>query len=242
MVTNNKSSCPLISVVMPGLNEEENVKTAVDRCTKSLEDLKVHFELILVNDGSTDRTGEIITELSENDKRIIPVHNPVNIGVGSSVLIGAKVARGEYVLFESMDLPLDPGDIRLLLPHLPEVDILVYERTDRSAHSIWRKVTSWTHNSIVNLLFRPGVADLNFAQIYRREFIDSTAVKSRSPAFVTPELIIRGIDSGAKIVRCATKFHPRSKGQANFGKPRDILWTLGDMVAFWFERRRNKGR
>jgi len=232
--------CPLISVVLPGFNEEESITQAVTRCKSSLEALNVEFELILVNDGSVDRSGEIIAKLAATDQRIIAISNPINLGVGASILIGAHAARGHYVLFESMDLPLDPDDISKLLPHLPDVDVLVYERIDRSAHSMWRRITSITHNLIVRILFRPGIRDLNFAQIYRREFIQRANPRSRSPAFVTPELLIRAVDEGAKIIRCEVKFHPRLKGLASFGKPRDILWTLGDTIAFWCERRRDR--
>ncbi len=235
-----KNVNPLISLVVPGYNEDANVESTVRQCVGALEELEVGFELILVNDGSNDETSVIIDKIVKSDHRIIGIHNPINLGVGSSILIGAQRARGEFVLFNSMDLPLDPKDISLAMPHLEDVDVVVFVRTNRASHTPWRKVTSWVHHWLVRVLFQISVRDMNFSQMYRREIICESGVRARSPAFVTPELIIRALDAGRKLIEIETKFHPRIRGVANFGKPRDILWTLGDIVGFWLERLNSK--
>jgi hypothetical protein len=106
----------------------------------------------------------------------------------------------------------------------------VVVRHDRSAHSPWRKLTSWTNHQLLRVLFRPRAADLNFVQFYRRAWVQSVPLRSTSPAFVTPELILRAERTGRRVREVAAPFQRRERGRAHFGRPKDILWTLGDML------------
>jgi hypothetical protein len=115
--------------------------------------------------------------------------------------------------------------------------MVVVGRTDRSAHSLWRKTTSIVHYWMVRTLFWSALPDMNFVQVCRRSAIDGLGVRARSPAFVAPEMIIRARDAGLKIGHVTAIFHSRKVGKGKFGKPRDILWTLADMMSFWLERR-----
>lgn len=224
-----------ITVVLPGFNEERNVEAAVLRCLDALERLGVSHELIVVNDASTDRTGEIAESLAARRPAVRVIHNPINLNVGISVLVGMRAARGRVVTHNSMDLPFDPNDLGRVLPMFDQADVVVIVRTGRNAHSPWRKVTSLVHHWMVRLLFWIDVRDMNFVQAYRRDVLDRLPVKAKSPAFVTPELIIRAKRSGYRIVEIEANFHRRQFGSGNFGKPRDILWTLSDMLSFWLE-------
>jgi glycosyltransferase involved in cell wall biosynthesis len=228
-----------LSVVIPGYNEQANIRTAVETCCRALEELKVPFEIVVVNDGSSDDTGAIADALAAADPRIRVVHNIVNVNVGIALLVGYRTARGELVTHNAMDLPFDPKDLASILPMFedPDMGLVVVSRVDRSAHSPWRKVTSFVHHWMVRALFWSALPDMNFILVWRRSAIAPLGVRARSPAFVTPELIIRARDAGLKIGHFRTVFHTRKIGTGQFGKPRDILWTLADMLSFWIERR-----
>lgn len=229
----------MLSVVLPGYNEQANIRTAVEACVRALDDLKIPFEVVIVDDGSSDETGAISDALAAADPRIRVVHNIVNVNVGIAILVGHRVARGELVTHNGMDLPFDPRDLALILPMFddPDLALVVVSRVDRSAHSSWRKVTSFVHHWMVRILFWSALPDMNFVQVWRRTAIAPLDVRARSPAFVTPELIIRARDAGLKIGHFKTVFHSRKIGTGQFGKPRDILWTLADILSFWIERR-----
>lgn len=232
----SSSGRPGISVVLPGYNEEANIEPAVVRSLKSLEKFTDRYEVVIVNDGSTDRTGVIADQLAARYPEVRVVHNVINLGVGASVLIGMRTASCDLVVHNAMDYPFDLADLDKALPLFPEHDIVVVVRHDRSAHSSWRKLTSVVNYWLVRLLFRIHLRDMNFVQVYKREVVQKVLVKGKSPAFVTPELLIRSRDKGYQIAQIHAPFHRRQRGKANYGKPRDILWTLADMLSFRIER------
>jgi dolichol-phosphate mannosyltransferase len=216
---------------MPGLNEEAGLEKAVRRCVAALERLGVDFELIVIDDGSTDRTGEIADRLASEDARVRALHNERNLNYGVSLRRGIEAARREWVIHDGVDLPLAPEDVERFLPHLREADVVVARRPSRAAHSPWRRVTSWTNHLLLRLLFRPRTRDLNFVQFYRRDLVAALPLRSTSPAFVTPEIILRAERTGGRVREVEVEFRRRESGSGHFGRPRDILWTLRDMAA-----------
>lgn len=229
-----------LSVIVPAYNEEKSIAAAIGTYMSALSRLRVGFELIIVDDSSTDGTGAIADHCATADARIRVVHNVVNVNVGTSILIGYKLARGKIVTHNAVDLPFDPAELERILPMFdqdPDLMMVVVCRTNRTAHSPWRKVTSFVHHWLVRLLYWSRLPDMNFVQVVRRSALDKLPVRARSPAFVTPEMIIRARDAGMRILHYRAAFRRREVGQGNFGKIRDILWTLSDMVSFWSERR-----
>lgn len=220
-----------LSVIMPGLNEEASIEGALRRMVAALEKLEMEFEVIVVDDGSTDRMGGIADRLAASDDRIRVLHNERNLNYGVSLQRGIAAARCEWLLHDGMDLPLAPEDIARFTPHFEHADVVVACRVDRSAHSPWRVVTSQVNRLLLGLLFSPRAADLNFVQFYRRSFAQAQPLLSTSPAFVTPELILRAEHGKYRVVSVRIEFRNRERGKAHFGRPKDILWTLRDMLA-----------
>ncbi|HYF50643.1 MAG TPA: glycosyltransferase family 2 protein [Planctomycetota bacterium] len=228
-----------ISVVIPGYNEEANIEATIGRCVAALEQLTDRYEVIIVNDCSTDSTAAIAERLARENPSIRVIHNPINMHVGISVLIGLKAATGDVVVHNSMDYPFHLEDMPKALELFPDADVVIISRENRAAHSLWRKITSLTHYYMVRTLFWVPFTDMNFVQVYRREVLQRIPVKAKSPAFVTPELLIRSLRAGFRIKEVKAVFHRRDKGTASYGKPRDILWTLSDMISFWLEPRKS---
>ena len=219
-----------LSVILPGFNEEANVEAAVTRTLSCLERYCDDFEIIVIDDGSSDRTGEISARLAEKDGRIKLLRNERNVNYGVSLKRGLAAARCEWVLHNGMDLPLSPESLPHFTRHFDDSDVLVASRTDRDAHSPWRRVTSRTNNWLLRTLFAPKTRDLNFTQFYRRACLERLPLISTSPAFVTPELILRAERQGLRVREIPIEFQRRERGKAHFGKPKDILWTLRDML------------
>ena len=226
-----------LSLVLPGYNEEANVEQAVRGFEAALRALVPRYEILIVDDGSTDATPEIADRLARESNCVRVIHNPINLGVGTSLLIGMRRAECDLVMHNAMDAPFEMADLKDVLPLFPAHDVVALARIDRSAHSPWRKLTSITHRRLLGLLFRPGLRDLNFVQVYKREVLQAVKVKARSPAFVTAELLIRARNHGFKIAQVSATFHPRRRGQASYGKPRDILWALSDMLSYRLDGR-----
>ena len=224
-----------LSLVLPAYNEAPSLRGAVQECLGALSRLGLSHELIIVNDCSTDSTGTIANRLAEEFPAVHVVHNPINLNVGLSLLIGIQASKGKIITHNSVDLPFDPNQLASILPCLDAADFAVVVRKNRQAHSFWRKITSVVHNNIIKFLFMVNVPDMNFVQVYKRDVLSNVKVKAKSPAFVTPEIIIRALNSNYKMAEILADFRPRKIGKGNFGKPRDILWTLADLVSFWIE-------
>lgn len=219
-----------LALVLPVLNEEASLERALERCAAGMRRVATDFEIIVVNDGSSDRTGELADRFAARDPHVRVLHNPRNVNYGISLKRGIDAARSEWLFHNGADLPLAPEDLPLVLPHLEDNDVVVIARFDRSAHSPWRRVTSLVNNGLLRLAFRPRCQDLNFTQFYRRAVLDALPLRSTSPAFVTPELIIGAERAGFRVVEITLEFRRREQGVGHFGRPKDILWTLRDML------------
>jgi glycosyltransferase involved in cell wall biosynthesis len=215
---------------MPGLNEEASVERSVRRVVEALDGRAEEFEVIVIDDGSRDRTGEIAGRLAAGDPRIRVLRNERNLNYGLSLRRGIAAARCEWILHDGMDLPLAPEDFEAFFAEFAHADVVVARRIDRAAHAPWRRLTSAVNRLLLGLLFRPRTRDLNFVQFYRRSFVQGLDLRSTSPAFVTPELILRAERTGARVREVQAEFRRREAGQPHFGRPKDIAWTLGDML------------
>jgi glycosyltransferase involved in cell wall biosynthesis len=221
-----------LTVIMPVLNEEASLSRALGRVLETLEQLVDELEVVVIDDGSTDATGAIAERWAGTDARVRVIHNPAPRNYGIALAQGIAAARYDWILHDPADLPLAPEDVALLLPHFADADVIVARRTSRAAHATWRKLTSWTNNLLLRVLFAPAVADLNFVQCYRRTFAQGVRIRSTSPAFVTPELIMRATRTGKVVREVTVEFRRREAGTPHFGKLHDIAWTLGDMLRF----------
>jgi glycosyltransferase involved in cell wall biosynthesis len=230
IATPRSAELPSLTLVMPGLDEEANVERAVRRASAALACHTREFEIIVVNDGSSDRTAAIADRLAGEDPRVRVLHNERNLNYGISLARGIQAARCDWILHDGMDLPLAPEDLPLFATHFAEADVIVVRRTSRAAHSPWRKLTSWVNSALLRLLFAPRARDLNFVQFYRRSWAQGIRIVSTSPAFVTPELILRAERAGRCVREVEAEFRRREAGRAHFGRPRDIAWTLRDML------------
>lgn len=225
-----------ISLVIPGYNEEASIKETVQKCLAILSAITEQYEVIIINDGSMDEMGKIADQLQTEYSSVRVIHNPINLGIGISLLIGFHAAKYELVLNNSMDYPFDLKDLKEILPFFPEVDVVIIARVDRSAHSWYRKMISIVHNWIIRLLFFINISDFNFIQVYKKEVLNAIHVEAQSPSFVTAELLIKARDKKFKIKEVKKVFYPREKGESHCGKPRHIFWAFADMLSFWLKR------
>ena len=225
-----------LSVIFPAYNEEQNIRSTMQRALDALRPLVEHFEILIVNDKSRDSTGQIADELARQHPEIRVIHNPRNAGQGASIVTGFQQARYDLVMHNAMDYPFDLRDLAGMLPLLDQADIVVAARDQRAGYTLTRKFMSVVNVTLLHTLFGLKLRDYNFVQIYRKQIWKSIRVESRSTAFLTPEALIRAHDMGFHIAEVTIPYHARVSGKATSGSYRVVSRSLRDMFGFWWKR------
>lgn len=223
-----------ISYILAGYNEAPQIEESIQRIVNSLEKDFDDYELILIDDASTDGTGELMERTAEGNAKIRVIHNLVNLNFGTSVLRGMKAATKEWIIYNAADLPLYPEETKSVLESAQEYDVLVLERTEYKGTG-WRKLTSKANLLLLNILYprlMRGTPVVNYIQVFRKECISKCIPLARSPIFVWPEMIFRAKLAGIRVGNFRHTPHIGKPRKGAFGKPHDIIWGIYDMLRF----------
>jgi glycosyltransferase involved in cell wall biosynthesis len=227
-----------VSAFVPCHNEEGNVEAVVRGLLTTLGALGVPFEVVVVDDGSTDRTAEVVRRLAQQDRRVRLVQHPRNIGYGAALRTGFASARYPWVFFTDGDGQFDPRDFVRLVPHTASADLVVGYRARRQDPP-HRRLFGWLWNLLVRLWFGVRVRDVDCAfKLLRREVVRSLPLRSTG-AFVSTELLCRAAGRGARIVEVPVPHHPRRWGRQSGGRPDVVLRAFWEL---WKLRGELRGR
>lgn len=221
------------TMILPGYNEEEAVANTVQKSYDALSRSFKEFEIILINDCSTDRTGEEAEKVARIYPEVRVCHNKKNIGQAMSLIEGFHKAKGEIVMHNAFDLPFDPIDIGKIKEAMSDgTDVVIVEREDRANYSVYRKIISLTNVMLLRILFQCSFSDYNFVQAYRRRVLDDISIKTKAVGSLTPELIIRSYSSGFSIKSIKLPYHERKTGKSSI-KAKHVFDSLMDTFRLW---------
>jgi glycosyltransferase involved in cell wall biosynthesis len=222
-----------LSVVFPMWNEEAGLSQAVAAAREACEALRdtgeiADWEVVLVNDASTDATGEIADELAARDPRVRVAHHALNRKLGGSIRTGFDCARHELILYSDADLPFDMAEVakacRLL--RIYRADIVSAYRHDRTGEGAVRALYSYGYNWLVRAVFGLRVRDVNFAfKLCRRRIFEHVRLESEG-SFIDAELLARASRLGYRVIQFGVDYFPRTRGLStlsSFGVIRTIL-------------------
>ncbi|MCK4931035.1 MAG: glycosyltransferase family 2 protein [Candidatus Aminicenantes bacterium] len=215
-----------ISIVVPFYNEEDNIEELYEKLTHVLNDLDVSYELIFIDDGSTDRTHDILMGLFDSDKTVKVIILRKNFGQTAALQAGFDHAKGEVIITMDGDLQHDPGDIPKLLAPLEEgFDIVSGWRKERKDHFLLRRFPSWVANRIMRFLSGVKIHDFGTTfKAYKRDVLEGLRLYGELHRFI-PALISR---TGVKITEVPIKNVVRQKGKSKYGlsRVRRVLFDL----------------
>jgi glycosyltransferase involved in cell wall biosynthesis len=223
---------PGLSFFFPALNEEAHVAGLVEDARAALSKVADRLEIIVVDDGSSDGTGRIADDLASRYPEVRVVHHGRRRGYGGALRSGFRVSTQPFIFFTDGDRQFDPADIALLLPHLPDADVVIGFRRKRS-DPLRRRFVGWCYNRAISLLFGLRVRDTDCAfKLFRREVFERTPLDSiRSDgAFFSAELLVRLSQARARIVQVAVPHHPRRWGAPKGAPPDVIARAIRDLV------------
>lgn len=218
---------PSISVVMPAYNEEDLIERVVRKCTTYLDGLNTDYEVVVVNDGSKDKTGEILDRLHAENPRVVPVHQE-NKGYGGALQAAFANATKGYVFFMDSDDQFDIRELDKLIPHLGEVDVVLGYRQHRQDH-LGRKLNAFGWKCLVNLLFGLGVRDIDCAfKVFKRDKL-MMALPESEGAMINTEMLVKLKRRHTAWVEIPVTHYPRLGGQATGANLRVILKAFKEL-------------
>jgi len=205
-----------ISVVFPAFNEEQNLEICVIIARAILKELVRDFEIIIVNDGSTDETSAVCRSLENKFTEVRIISKAQNEGYGFALRDGFALARYDLVFFSDADRQFDISNIRDLLRFIDEYDIVIGFRKNRK-DPLKRRVLSWGYNVVMRMFFKLNTRDIDCAfKLFKKSVFKKIKIESRR-FFVNTEILAKAGKSGFKIKEIGVTHFPRFEGESKIG-------------------------
>ena len=216
-----------ISVIVPILNEEESIPVMRERVVAEVAPLGKPFEIIFVDDGSTDRSFEILSELAAQDPRVVVLKFRRNAGQTAAMTAGIEYARGRLLVTMDGDLQNDPADIPMMRAKIDEgYDLVIGWRMNRQDKWLSRKLPSMFANKLIGKVTRLPIRDNGCSlKVYRADVIKRVPLYSDMHRFI-PAMTI---PLGARIAEVGVRHHARQFGESKYGLSR-VLKVIVDLL------------
>jgi glycosyltransferase involved in cell wall biosynthesis len=226
---------PALSVIIPVYNEEESLPHLMESLDRVLKEIGKTFEVLFVDDGSSDRSLGVIKGLREKRPHVRIVRHLKNCGLSAAMATGFRYARGGILATMDADLQNDPADLPELLLRLDVADAVVgwrHERRDNTVKKISSRVANWIRNRVT----REDIHDTGCTlKVFRREFIEHLTMYQGMHRFLPTLLKMEG----ARVLQVKVRHHSRRHGVSKFGLTNRLLGPLQDLLAVrWMQKRR----
>ena len=224
-----------ISVVIPVFNEAPNIAVSSDEIVRALDDYPGGFELIFVDDGSTDTTVEQVKKASAKDNRVSLISLEKNKGQVPAMVEGINGAKGEVIITMDGDCQHDPKDIPALVAGVRSgFDVVCGWRKDRKDPCLGKLLPSKIFNTLLRILFKIPVHDNSCTlRAYNPAAIKSVELYKYAISFI-PILLMK---AGYSVTEMIIRHRPRSAGEAKYNSPRRFIYTIKEMLAIYFGKR-----
>lgn len=232
---------PGISVFFPAYNDAGTIGSLVDEALELLPTLSDDFEVIVINDGSTDGTGALLDELAKSRTELRIVRHSTNLGYGAALRSGFAAARKELVFYTDGDGQYDVRELAALYPLLtPEVDAVNGFKLKR-ADSRQRKVLGALYNRLARLLFLLPIRDVDCDfRLLKRSAITPLKLTVNSGA-ICVELVHQLHRNGARFAEAPVHHYPRPQGRSEFFTPGRVIHTAYDFIRLWLRAMMSRG-
>lgn len=231
-----------LSIFFPFWNEEENLETVVSKAISVAQKIADKWEIIMVDDGSSDKTLEIMQKLSAKDQRLVIVSHKINRGYGAALKSGFENAKYKYVVFNDGDGQFDFSEIDKFLPKIENADMVIGFRKKRLDHPfrhiLMVLLKIW---DFIFFDFRFKDIDCGF-KLFRKEAIQKILPLHSEGAMITTEILAKAKKARLKILEVEVHHFPRIYGDQSGGNLRVILRAIKESLLLWKELTFNYGR
>jgi glycosyltransferase involved in cell wall biosynthesis len=212
-----------LTVVLPAHNEEGNIRNTVDSCVSYLEKNLGDYEVVVVNDGSSDRTREIVAGISSTNPNVVLVNHEINMGYGSALRSGFDKASKDYIFFMDSDGQFDINDLDRLTPHAGADTAVIGYREDR-ADSYIRSLNAWLYSLYIYIIFGLRVKDMDCAfKIFPAGAYRAVRPIKSEGALFSAEFLIKLKREGFSFKEVPVRHFPRIFGSQTGANMRVIM-------------------
>ena len=232
-----------LSMLGWALNEEDSIAGYIDRAGAFLAALTDDFELILIDDGSSDRTWDIAAEYAETRRWLKPYRNERNRGSGYNTKRALSLATKDFVFWQTVDWAYDIRYLAKALGDLHTVDVLQGVRLDTTSargmvqqrsDNPYKGLVSVVNYQLIRTLFQLPLGDYQNVTVYPRRLIQSIALETES-AFTNPECLLKAWWQGATFKQVPVPFVKRQRGRGTGTRPKAILSAIADILYWWVQ-------
>ena len=228
-----------ISIVLPTYNEEAVIGTTLERVLNVMSEWGEDFEVLVVNDGSRDRTGYIVAAVMEVEPRVRMVTHEHNQGYGAALVSGFAAATKELTFFMDADGQFDINDLRAFFLFIDRYDAVIGYRINRQDSSM-RKLNAWGWKLLISWVLDVHVRDIDCAfKLLHTDFLHQHLLQTRG-AMINAELLYTLQQAGGIYKELSVHHLPRQAGRATGAKPSVILRAFRELFTYAYKSRREK--
>ena len=218
-----------ISIIFPAYNEEANIEDTIKRTIAVMTEVTDDWEIIVVDDGSTDGTAEIIDRYRTLGERFTALHHPINRGYGAALKSGIINAKKDLIFFCDSDLQFDIREIDKLLGWIDAYDIVIGYRAKRQ-DPYYRRLNAFGWNILVRFVLGLKIRDIDCAfKIFRRKVFDRISIEAVG-AMVNTDILAKALKLGFTLKEVPVTHYPRLKGKQTGAKLRVIIKAFGELI------------
>jgi glycosyltransferase involved in cell wall biosynthesis len=235
---------PSVSLVIPMYNEELNIEHAVAAAVESLQKYSDDYEIIIVDDASTDDSPRLAAKLAADNPRIRVLRHERNRKLGATLRTGFSAATKDLVFYMDADIPFDPDVLgrAIRAMDVTGADMIAAYRHDRTMEGAKRAVYTLIYNWLIGILFGWPHRDINFSfKLMKREVIEAIQLKSEG-SLIDAELVVKAKNHGFAIQQMGIDYFPRIRGTSSLSSFGVILKILRELVTLYPEMRAKRPR
>lgn len=224
-----------ISIVIPAFNEEATIVSVVEEAREVLKSLARDYEVLVVDDGSTDQTGILAENIARSDPAHVRVlHHETNKGFAGAIKTCYANASQDWVFLAPADKQVDLSELENFVALTDGMDIVVGYRKHR-ADGLRREMNSFVFHLLCRIFFGIKLKQISTSKLYRRSLLQSIPLQAApSSAMIEPEVIFKAIRRGARITEVGMNHYPRAAGKPKGTGARMIMNTFGEMFRLWW--------
>jgi glycosyltransferase involved in cell wall biosynthesis len=226
-----------LSIFFPFWDEEENIERVVRDAVKVAQSVASKWEIIMIDDGSKDRTHEIVKSLSRQDSRLRVVHHPINRGYGAALRSGLEAAKYDFIVFTDGDGQFDFSEVIKFLEKIENADLVIGFRKKRSDKNLGKRLLLMNLLKVWDLiLFKFYFRDIDCGfKMFKREAIEKLVPLRSEGAMITTEILAKAKRKKLKIAEVGVAHYPRLKGHQSGANFPVVIRAILESFVLWYD-------